>query len=280
MKKIIAAFDGLKYSESTASYAIDLAKKYNGKIFGIFLEDYTYHSYSIADLVGEEHADEEKAVYLRKRDAELRADSITLFRSACENEGIQYSIHRDRNIAIRELINETLYADLVVVQNDETFSLYAEKPPSNFVITLLEKSECPVVVVPSVFSPIKNVIFLYDGKPSSIYAIKQFGGVLPAVKSVSTELVYVRPQEENYDNSLPNALYVTEWVKLNYPDLQYHVLIGTTTEQIANFLTSQTRNSLVVLGAYTRGSLSRLIHQSMADTIIQRLNLPLFISHK
>ena len=100
MKKVIAAFDGLKYSESTASYAIDIAKKYSGKVFGIFLEDFTYHSYSITDLVRED-IPEQRAAHLNKMDAEMREKAIEHFAGECDENAIGYSIHRDRNIAIR-----------------------------------------------------------------------------------------------------------------------------------------------------------------------------------
>ena len=83
MKKIIAAFDGLKYSESTASYAIEIAKKYNGKIFGIFLEDFTYHSYSITDLAADDYP-EQHAARLNKVDAETRESSVKHFAQQCE----------------------------------------------------------------------------------------------------------------------------------------------------------------------------------------------------
>lgn len=42
MKKIIAAFDGLKYSESTRDYAIYLTKQTNTHLIGIFMDDPTY----------------------------------------------------------------------------------------------------------------------------------------------------------------------------------------------------------------------------------------------
>jgi hypothetical protein len=51
MNKIIAAFDGLKYSESTGDYAIDIAKITDSKITGVFLDDRTYTSFKIYDLV-------------------------------------------------------------------------------------------------------------------------------------------------------------------------------------------------------------------------------------
>ena len=45
MKKIIAALDGLKYSESVVKYAVYLAKQNSSHLVGVFLEDFTYHSY-------------------------------------------------------------------------------------------------------------------------------------------------------------------------------------------------------------------------------------------
>src|ERR1044072_8287574 len=116
MKKIIAAFDGLKYSESAAFYAIDIAKKYNGKIFGVFLEDFTYHSYSIIDLASDD-LPELHAARLNKMDAETRESSIKHFTQQCEEQGLLYSIHRDKNIAIRELLHESRFADLIIIQH-------------------------------------------------------------------------------------------------------------------------------------------------------------------
>jgi nucleotide-binding universal stress UspA family protein len=93
------------------------------------------------------------------------------------------------------------------------------------------------------------------------------------------ELIYIKPTEEE-SSSLPAALYLKEWVKLNCPDLQYHVLTGSPAREIENFLTVKSENCLLILGAYSRSSLSRLMHVSMADKVVQMINMPLFISHK
>lgn len=53
MKKIIAVFDGLKYSESAANYAVYMAKRTGSHLVGVFLDDYTYHSYKVYDMVNE-----------------------------------------------------------------------------------------------------------------------------------------------------------------------------------------------------------------------------------
>ena len=105
MKKIIAAIDGLKFSESTTNYAIQLAKKSNAHLVGVFLDDYSYHSYKIYELVhGDEGVTEERVEAFENADKMSRNIAATNFKSACEEESINYSIHHDRNIAIHELI--------------------------------------------------------------------------------------------------------------------------------------------------------------------------------
>ena len=64
MKKIIAAFDGLKYNEATAEYAINIAKQSNAHLVGIFLDDLIYHSYRFKDLIeGDEVSDKKLKIF-------------------------------------------------------------------------------------------------------------------------------------------------------------------------------------------------------------------------
>jgi len=52
MKKISAAFDGLKFSSATMAYAIEAAIKSKAVLSGVFLDDFLYHSYNLYDMVG------------------------------------------------------------------------------------------------------------------------------------------------------------------------------------------------------------------------------------
>ena len=54
MKKIIAAFDGLKYSSATSQYAINLAKQTNTHLVGLFMDDPTNTSYKIYEVITNE----------------------------------------------------------------------------------------------------------------------------------------------------------------------------------------------------------------------------------
>lgn len=275
MKKIIATFDGLKYADSTEKYALHLAKKYNVKLFGVFLEDLTYHSYKIIDMVGGDDVDLRKAEYLRRFDQENRENAIRLFHEHCEAEGVIYSTHRDRNIAIQELIHESLFADLVIIQNNETLTHYSEQTPTRFISGLLERSECPVLVVPPIFKNPEKVIFLYDGEPSSIFAIKQYAYLFPD-ENLHAELVTVNKKEQ----VIPDSHLLREWIKINYPDTSFHAITGDSHDEILRYLKNQVENTIVVMGAYGRGIISRMIHHSLADVLMSKLQVPLFIAHK
>ena len=48
MKKILAAFDGTKYSEGASRYAMEIAKATNSLLIGVFIQDMRYLNYTYA----------------------------------------------------------------------------------------------------------------------------------------------------------------------------------------------------------------------------------------
>lgn len=277
MEKFIAAFDSLRFSESTLNYAIFLAKHSNVHLVGVFLEDFTRHSYSIADITKYEgEMFDEHIQQLNIKDKEERDKSVDKFEWACQNAGINYTVHRDRNIAIHELLHESIYADLVIISEDETVTRYEEPAPTRFVRELLSDAQCPVVVVPAKFRPIDKIVLLYDGEPSSVYAVRIFS-YLFALKDFDTQILSVKASKESLH--LPDNRLMKEFIKRHYPKAEYTVLKGQAEDQIIQYLHREKKDPLVVLGAYRRNKLSRLFKPSMADSLLQVLKIPLFIAH-
>jgi len=276
MKKIIAAFDGLKYSPSTAHYAIQLAKASGAHLVGIFLDDFTYHSYHLTkanyrQLLKNKLEGDEKDQLTRRRSAEL-------FEKACQEAGLNYAIHHDYSLAIQELMHESIYADLIVVDKNESFNKQKEEPPANFIRYILADAECPVLVVPSKFKPIEKTILLYDGSPSSVFAIKMFSYLLPDLKTLSTEVVSVR--EDDLNRHLPDNHLMKEFMKRHFPEADYKVMQGSPEALIVEYLKNRKQNEVLVLGAYQRSIVSRLFKASMADRLMLQLKTPLFIAHR
>ncbi|HEX5652068.1 MAG TPA: universal stress protein [Chitinophagaceae bacterium] len=278
MKKIVAAFDGLKFSESTGQYAIQIAQLSNARLVGLFLEDIAYHSYKIYDLVTEEGGfSPARKRKMDEKDAKKRAASIEKFEVSCKKAGVQYILHRDRNIAIQELLHESIYADLVIINGNETLSHYPEKAPTRFIRDLLNDVQCPVLIIPDEFIPIDKLVLLYDGEPSSVFAIKMFSYIMAPYREKPVKILTVRNPDQ--PSQVPDNKLMKEFVKSHFPGASFLVMKGWAEKEIVNYLKSLEQGSLVVLGAYRRGRVSRWFRASMADTLMTSLRLPLFIAH-
>lgn len=278
MKKFIAAFDGLDFSESTMRYSIFLAKSANAHLVGVFLDDFTRHSYGMTDITKYEGAGFDKRIQeLDQKDNDDRNESVEFFENACQVAGINYSIHRDKSVAIQELLHESIYSDLLIINETETMTRYEESVPSRFIQDLLIDVQCPVIIVPAEYKPINKIILLYDGEPSSVLAVKMFSYLLDPLKHLKTEIITVKGEDQSIH--LPDGRLIKEFIKRHYPKAEFIVLKGFAEEEIVNFLDREKKDSLVVLGAYRRSRFSRMFRPSMADHLLQNLEMPLFIVH-
>jgi nucleotide-binding universal stress UspA family protein len=278
MKKLIAAFDGLQFSESTLAYAVWLAGSGEYHLVGVFLDDMLHHSYRVSELISREGGiSETKREALDAKDRKARSLATERFRSACEKAGISFSIHHDRNVALRELLEESMYADLLVIDRKETLTHYAEKPPTDFIRDLLSDVQCPVLLVPSKFHQPKSAVFLYDGGPSSVHAIKMFGYLLPWFSESEAESVSARAV--NQPAIVPDKRLMKEFILRHFPKTKFVVQKGFAEDLIVEYLRSRKTSSIVVLGAYRRNRVSRWFSPSLADLLMKKLHLPLFIAH-
>jgi nucleotide-binding universal stress UspA family protein len=277
MKKIIVAIDGLKYSPSAVQYAIEMAAQNDAHLVGIFLNDFTYHSYKIFELSGDEGVSAERMSLFQKKDRETREESVSRFRTACEVAGVSHTLHHDRNIALQELLHESIYADLLVIDTKETLTHYEEDKPTRFIRDLLSLVQCPVLVTPGQYNTIQKTILLYDGEPTSVTAIRSFSYLLTPLKKVETEVLSVNSHKQTLH--VPDNRLMKEFMKRHFPNALYTVVKGIPEVEIRKHLRAQQKNTLVVVGAYNRGMISRWFRASMADILMKELDFPLFIAH-
>jgi nucleotide-binding universal stress UspA family protein len=277
MKKFVVAFDGLRFSDSVKDYAIMLAKQSSAHLVGVFLDDTLRTSYRVHELVTGGGDIESRQRQLDRKDRAVREQAAENFQIACQSEDLSYSIHHDSNIALQELLHESIYADLLIIDNSETLSTYSEKIPGEFIRNLLSMVKCPVLIVPHHFKPIDSIVLLYDGEPSSVYAIKMFSYTLASMKQDPAEVITVKDRVDGL--YVPDSRLMKEFMKRHFPKATYTVLNGQPDMVIADYLQKRQGNPLVVLGAYRRGFVSRWFHPSMADALMKDLQLPLFIAH-
>jgi nucleotide-binding universal stress UspA family protein len=278
MKKFLAVFDGYKMSESTVGYAIQLTKSADAHLVGIFLNEFIYHSYSVYEVMTTYKDYEEVLEKLNAIDAKKREAAALEFQRICEKAGVQFSIHKDNIIAIQELKHESMFADLIIINESETFTRYKEPLPTRFIKDLLGDVQCPVLIVPSVFKPVNKIICLYDGAPAALHAIKMFSYILNNPQNLPVEVFTVKEKKQQ-GLHVPDNKLMREFIKRHFPKATFTVLKGDAELEISNYLRNHPENELVVLGAYHRSELSRWFKMSMADILMKELNMPLFIAH-
>lgn len=277
MKKVSAAFDGLKFSKGTLDYAVYIAGQSKSLLTGVFLDDFTYHSYKLFDMVGSEGVSKKKLKGLMESDVEQRNKSAAEFTYVCIKNHIQHVVHHDKSIAAQELLRETVYSDLLLISPEETFTHFQEDLPTRFIRDLLADIQCPVMLVPREYVEIAKVILLYDGTPSSVFAIKMFNYLMPWMGKVETEVVSV--VDPAVQTHFPDDKLIREFINCHYPDAKYKLLYGIPEIEISGYLEKLPQSTLVALGAYKRGSVSRWFKPSMADVLMKSVTLPLFIAH-
>ena len=278
MKKIIAAFDGLKYSVITEQFAIDFAKRNDAHLVGVFLEDYTYTSYKIYDLVSAEGGLFARRRRLDKKDQKTRAAAVARFQKACKAAGIMYSIHKDRGIAISELLKETVYADLLIINQQETLAHHPENIPTRFIRELLSEVQCPVLLVPAKFKSPDKLLLLFDGEPGSVYAIKMLSYMWVQSKNVPVEVLTVNSPKQK--SSPRDLALIKEFILRHFPSATFSRLKGFAESEIVSYVKKESKTPMIALGAYRRSKVSRWFRESMADVLMRELKLPLFIAHK
>lgn len=277
MKKMIAVFDGLRFSNSTMEYAIFLAQQTNAHLSGIFFSGDTRLGYAIYKTVikqsrlGESILDE-----ISETDTEITKDSMHVFETACKKAGIKYNVRSDKNYSANDLLHETNFADLLIIDAGETFSYIEKAVPSGLVKNILRSTFCPVIVVPTKFIPITELVFLYDGSAESINAIKMLDYTLSGMKKMKTKLFYAN--RKNDHSFLPHGGLLKEWMTKHFPKTQYKVIKGSEIELVAA-LAAENPGILIVSGAYNRNNISMWFRQSFADKCLNELNDPIFIAH-
>ena len=278
MKKISVAFDGLRFSEETMQYAIALASASKALLSGVFLDDYFYHSYpafNTLETVGVQGVD---IGTLREQDEGIRRRSIATFDGACKKAQLNYIIHHDKSFALDELLKESIYSDLLIIGSGETFNHYNEVVPPAFIRHLLASAQCPVLVVPDKYHVAKRIILLYDGRPSSVFAIRMFNYMMPWMQEMKTEIITVYDPKDRPE--FPDDPLIKEFIKCHYPAASYTLLKGDPQELISAYLKTTAPECMVVMGAYERNLVSRWFKTSMADILINELSAPVFIAHQ
>lgn len=278
MKKILVAINAVKPDNNSLEFASYLGRLTNSKITGVFLESLEYEETSKPKPVNEiSYTSSKMDGYTQTQinTTELIEKNISSYKEAAASRGVNFILHRDRGVPAYELIEESRYADILVLDAATSFNKNFEGTPTNFIKDVLKSTECSVIIAPDRFDAIDEIVFTYDGSASSVFAIKQFTYLFPQLHDKKINVVHINDTGEWND---ANRFKLKELLKNYYYDLHFEVLKGNIYNSLINYVFSK-KNTFLVMGAYGRNTLSRFFKPSRADLIIKTIPQPIFIAH-
>ncbi len=276
MEKILLALDGTNLHTPALDFACWLGGLTHSKITGVFLENLAAEEDLVVQDAGRTglawQVDKGCDAYARKN--VLVEKNIEFFKQACERRAASYAVHRDAGEPAREIVYESRFADLLVVDAETSFNKKFEGTPTAFVKDTLADAECPVIIAPENFEGIEEIVFTYDGSRSSMFAIKQFCYLLPKLDDKKVTLLRVKNQEP----AAYGEAALKEWLSSHYSSIGFETLEGDTETELLGYLLKK-KNVFIVMGAFGRNMLSRFFKHSRAEIVIKTITQAIFIAH-
>lgn len=278
MEKILLAIDATNLNINSLDFACFLGRLTKSKITGVFLENRVaeekpalkaMQGAAYKDWAVDENSDDHKAKM------ESIKKNIAFFGEGCINREVRYEVHQDRGVPSDDLIEESRFADAVIVDAETSFNKNFEGIPTEFIRVVLKKAECPVIIAPENFEAIDEIVFTYNGSSSSVFAIKQFTYLFPELKEKKVSIIQVNETGEWLDKDKNKFM---EWLQNHYTDLHFEALKGETENVLFDHLFKR-KNIFLVMGAYGRTTLSRFFKRSYADLLINTVTQPIFLAH-
>lgn len=274
MKKIILALDGKHFPQGAFEFVKSINNRNKVLLAGVFLSPVDYSK--VLAFTGMEGVALMPDWLMRNEDDVLVNSNIQVFEEACADEGIEYRVHKDTDMmAIASLIEETRFADLLLVSSDLFYENVQREQPNFYLEEVLKKAECPVMLIPEDYKEPEQNFLTYDGSESSVFAIKQFAYILPELAGNETILL----SAVGHKDELPEYSMIAELVARHYPNLKLMSLPLVNRNDFADWIGRQ-EPGYIVLGAFSRSLFSQLFKKSFANRVIHDIRMPIFISHK
>ena len=276
MKKIIIPFDGGNFSKSAFEFANRLNQQEPILLTGLFLPEIDYSNlwaYGGGGLAGPVLLPVVEGAVV-----DLITKNIFYFKELCERNSIEYRVHEDYlEFAVPELRNETRFADLMIIGNEEFYKNIGTDNPNPYLKQTIHLAECPVLIVPEHFNFPENVVLTYDGSEDAVYAIKQFAYLLPELTSLPTVLIYADSKHPERD--FPEKVNIEELLARHFTNLTLMKLEFDPHKYFGVWMEGRS-STMLVSGAFGRSGFAETIRKSFVTDVISSHQVPVFMAHR
>lgn len=270
MKKILIILNESRIPQHLIKTAVGIAKETNAMLEAVFMNDTSslnggYPFPNDLYFTG-------TALLMESRSEEAMnaiENDIKLFKDACDEYKVAYKIEVNKSVSIKHLIDLSLFADLIIADSKSDSEDYDIKD-------LLIDAHCPLLLVSRLAEAVKKIFLSYDGSTSSMYAIKMFSYIFPEYKNLPTQFFHIAGDV----GEIPHLDEIKTWAAKHFTNLDFKLITGNTRKELVEHIRPGSESSVIVMGAYSGSSISRLFLKSMADSVINETHASLFITHE
>ncbi|MEY2587811.1 MAG: hypothetical protein RLY11_1660 [Bacteroidota bacterium] len=273
MKKVLLVFDGQHFSEGAFKMANFLHEQEAILVTGVFLQPIDYR-----DMVGYSSMGAVAPVSVTPypTDETVITKNMARFEERCQHAGMEYRTHRDTDMfALQELQKESRFADLMILSAEMFYENIGKDQPNDYLKKILRQTECPILLVPENYSFPSKILLAYDGKPDSVFAIKQFTYLFPQFYNWETKLITLEEEGDEF----PHQDLIEELATKHFANLTLEMITDETRKSFHTWIKSH-KDYLLVSGAFGRSELSNLFSKSFLSDIITDHSLTVFVAHK
>lgn len=280
-KFLVALTENESFSKNLFELTKDLYGDLNKHLFvGLIVKDLTYKS-SVGELVEDTlqagpHLAKPKGLTEEDRQ---KTDVISICIEKANEHGIKCEIYNDFHLTTDEVIKHTTFADLLILSYQIFFNCADNKLDSSLLYQILRGSKCPIMILPDNIKKIENIIFTYDGKESSVFAIRAFSNLFAGQsKNKPVSLLSVMPSPSG--ESIKNEKLLMDLIKQYFNDIGIQLLEGRNISDEINDFLNDVHNPLIVMGAYGRSRISNIHLPNVTRKLLVQSGPPLFISNR
>ena len=123
MEKILLAIDAGEINLNTVNFACYIAKLTRSKITAVFLEGVDSRTIPARTSPPSESlvATSVSNSLQPKADKKIWDANVRLFEDVCKKNGVKFSIHCDQGVPLEEMITESRFADILIIDPETSF---------------------------------------------------------------------------------------------------------------------------------------------------------------
>ncbi|WP_341838843.1 universal stress protein [Chitinophaga caseinilytica] len=278
MKKVLYLADAYKIDRHPLDFAGFVCQLLHAPLTGLFVELAAHDSASEKALREEmicSGGDCNRDTPMEILRDECIQRNLSVFRNTCDEVGFNAQALLISDHIADTVVTECRYADLLLIDPALGLSVSNAGHSPSMARNILSQSECPVILVPERFDGLEEIVFAYDGSPSSVFAIKQFCALFPRL--TDRRLTVLTAHGETWVSKKELQL-MGDWLRGNFREVKF-VNAGDDSRIALLEYVLEKDKLLIVMGAYGRSGWSAFVSASHAEPLAKFVSKALFISH-